>query len=181
LQAAGGTAITISWSRASKKHIGIAAAIALLGVLVDFGTKVAALAWLEPGNFIPLLGGLLILRLTRNSGAAFSMGESFTPVFTCFAIAALCVILCWLLPKVRHVGWAVTTGLLLAGISGNLFDRLFREPGPFRGEVIDFIQLPYFAIFNVADICITAAAVLVIWLSVIRQVSPGGASLRQDA
>ena len=68
---------------------------------------------------------------------------------------------------------------LLAGITGNLADRLFREPGPFRGHVVDFIQLPYFAIFNVADMFITAAAVLVIWLSMITQVSLGGVRLKE--
>jgi signal peptidase II len=181
LQAARGTAIATGWSRASTKHVGIAAVIALIGVAADLGTKMAALAWLDPAHPIGLLGGLVTLRLTRNPGAAFSMGESFTLVFSCFAILALIAISGWLLPKVQHAGWAVTTGLLLAGITGNLIDRLFREPGPFRGEVVDFIQLPYFAIFNVADICITSAAVLVIWLSVIRQVSPAGISLRKDA
>ena len=53
----------------------------------------------------------------------------------------------------------------MAGISGNLHDRLFRAPGPLLGHVVDFIQLPHFAIFNVADICITSAAVLVVLLS----------------
>ena len=67
------------------------------------------------------------------------------------------------------------------GITGNLADRLFREPAPFHGHVIDFIQLPYFAIFNVADIFITGAAVLVIWLSMITQVSLGGVRLKERA
>ena len=53
----------------------------------------------------------------------------------------------------------------MAGISGNLHDRLLRAPGPLLGHVVDFIQLPHFAIFNVADICITSAAVLVVLLS----------------
>ena len=66
----------------------------------------------------------------------------------------------WLLPRVRHTGWAVATGCLLAGIVGNLLDRLFREPAPFHGHVIDFLQLPNFAIFNVADTAIVVGAVL---------------------
>jgi len=73
----------------------------------------------------------------------------------------------------------VATGCLLAGIVGNLIDRLFREPGPFHGHVIDFLQLPHFAIFNVADMFITAAAVLVIWLSLITQVTLAGVRLKR--
>jgi len=65
-------------------------------------------------------------------------------------------------------------GLLLAGVSGNLNDRLTREPGPFHGHVIDFLQVPWFAVFNVADIWITFAAVTVIWLTMITQVNLAG-------
>ena len=109
------------------------------------------------------------------------MGEEFTVALTCVALAALVVVAGWLLPKVRHLGWAVATGCLLAGIVGNLIDRLFREPGPFRGHVIDFLQVPHFAIFNVADIFITVAAAMVIWLSMITQVTMAGVSLKQTS
>ncbi len=137
-----------------------------------------ALGQLDPERPIPLLGGLITLRLIRNSGAAFSMGEGFTIVFSLLAIAALVAVAAWGLPRVRHLGWAVTGGLLLAGISGNLADRLFREPGPLQGRVVDFIQLPYFAILNVADVFITAAAVIVVWLTTITQVGLDGVSLK---
>ena len=153
--------------------------IALGGIVLDQVTKALAVAYLDPSQPIELLGGLLNLQLIRNPGAAFSLGEQFTVVFTCIAIGALIGVSGWLLPKVRHVGWAVATGFLLAGIVGNLIDRLFREPAPFQGHVIDFLQLPYFAIFNVADIFITAAAAMVIWLSLISQVSLAGVRLKQ--
>ncbi|MDR1711493.1 MAG: signal peptidase II [Propionibacteriaceae bacterium] len=148
--------------------------IAAVGLAADFCTKVAALAWLDPAHPIRLLGGLVTLRLLRNPGAAFSMGENATPLFTVFAIAALIGVFGWMLPRVRHKGWAVATGLLIAGIAGNLIDRLSREPGPFYGQVIDFIELPYFAVFNVADMCITGAAVLIIWFSVVKQIGLNG-------
>lgn len=149
-----------------------------MGIVLDQVTKQLALAYLDPSRPIPLLGGLLTLQLIRNPGAAFSMGEQFTVVLACIAILAMLAVLIWMLPRVRHIGWAVGTGCLLAGIVGNLLDRLFREPGPFRGHVIDFLQLPYFAIFNVADILITTAAVTVIWLSLITQVNMAGVSLK---
>lgn len=157
----------------------LAVGIALIGVTLDQVTKVVALANLDPTRPVPLLGGLLTLQLIRNPGAAFSMGEDFTVVLTGIAIVALLAVSGWLLPRVRHIGWAVATGCLLAGILGNLIDRLFREPGPFRGHVIDFLQLPYFAIFNVADMFITAAAVIVIWLSLITQVTMAGVRLER--
>ncbi|MCW5953274.1 MAG: signal peptidase II [Propionibacteriaceae bacterium] len=157
----------------------LAAGIALIGIALDQLTKALAIAHLDPYQPIQLLGGLLTLQLIRNPGAAFSLGEQFTVVFTCIAIGALIGVSGWLLPKVRHIGWAVATGCLLAGIVGNLIDRLFREPGAFHGHVIDFLQLPHFAIFNVADMFITAAAALVIWLSLITQVSVAGVRLKR--
>jgi signal peptidase II len=57
-------------------------------------------------------------------------------------------------------------GLLLAGIAGNLTDRIFRDPGPLRGHVVDFLELPHWPIFNVADICINVAAALIVIQSV---------------
>jgi signal peptidase II len=174
VQAAGGTAITGSQPPAARRYWLIAVSIGVLGLGIDQAAKALAIAHLDPAHPVPLLGGLVTLQLTRNSGAAFSMGEGFTVGFTVVAVIALIAVGVWGLPRLRHLGWAVTMGLLLAGIAGNLTDRLFREPGPFQGHVVDFIQLPYFAIFNVADICITAAAVLVVWLSMIAKVNLDG-------
>ena len=61
---------------------------------------------------------------------------------------------CYLARRIGSVGWAIALGLLLAGVAGNLTDRLVREPGPLRGHVIDFFMLPNWPVFNVADICI---------------------------
>ena len=145
-----------------------------MGFCLDFLAKNIALANLDPTRPIPLLGGLVTLQLIRNPGAAFSMGESFTVVLTCLAIAALCFLLFWMVPRVGHPGWMVATGLLLAGVGGNLNDRLTREPGAFHGHVIDFLQVPWFAVFNVADMWITFAAIAVIWLTMITSVNLAG-------
>jgi signal peptidase II len=174
VQAAGGAAITSSEPLRVGRYRLVAVVVGVLGLALDQAVKALAIATLDPAHPIPLLGGLVTLQLIRNSGAAFSMGEGITPVFTVLAIVALVGVLAWAVPRVRHLGWAVTAGLLVAGISGNLTDRLFREPGPFRGHVVDFIQVPYFAIFNVADIFITAAAVLVVWLTMIAKVNLDG-------
>ncbi len=108
-----------------------------------------------------LVGDVLVLHLTRNAGAAFSAGTGYTEVFSCLAILAVLVVL-WLGRRLRSTTWAVAFGLLLAGISGNLTDRLVREPGPLRGHVVDFLMLPHWPVFNVADICINVAAGLIL-------------------
>ncbi len=170
LQAAGGTAIA-----GAARRLGLwALPIGLAGFGLDFATKQWALANLDPSAPTELIPGQLYLHLVRNPGAAFSMGEGFTVALTCLAIAAMCFLLFWMLPRVRHPGWMVATGLLLAGVSGNLNDRLTRAPGAFHGYVIDFLQVPWFAVFNVADIWITFAAISVIWLTMITQVNLAG-------
>lgn len=178
VQATRGTAITaeapplrgiISASRARQ----IALVVGALGFAADLGSKTWALASLRPQQPVPLVPGFLAFNLYRNPGAAFSMGEGVTWLFTGIAILALGATLFMLVPRLRHVGWAWGTGLLLAGIAGNLADRLVREPGPFRGYVIDFIQFPWF-ICNVADIWITFAAIVGGWVMLIAKVGPDG-------
>lgn len=149
--------------------IGVAAG----GYLVDRLAKGWALATLDPTNPVSLLGGLVHFRLVFNSGAAFSMGENLTVILSVFALMATVFVLTWVWPRVRTMSQAVTAGLLVAGITGNLTDRLIRPPGPLRGEVVDFIALPHFAIFNVADMCITFAAGLFIVLAIIDERSAG--------
>ena len=144
------------------------------GLTLDIVTKIIAVERLEPAAPVRLLGGLLTLRLIRNPGAAFSQGETITPVFGIAAIGVLLFVILKLVPKLGHRGWAVALGLLCAGVSGNLMDRLFRTPGVLRGHVVDFFQLPHFAIFNVADMCITAAAVMIMILAVIKNVAVTG-------
>lgn len=152
--------------------------LGVAGFLIDLAAKNAAIEHLDPTHPPVLLGGLLTLQLIRNPGAAFSMGESMTVGLTVLAIVALAFVALGMVPRVAHRGWVVAEGFLLAGISGNLADRLFREPGPFHGHVIDFLQLPHFAIFNVADMFITAAAALIVWLVAVAQVGPDGRSTR---
>ena len=147
--------------RRKRRLLSLFALVAALGYAADLGTKELALARLEPGDAVPLVGDWLSLFLTFNSGAAFSLGTSYTLVLTFVAIAAAGVVL-WTVRRLGSTGWALGLGFLLAGILGNLTDRLFREPSPFRGHVVDFLRFPDFPVFNVADICINIAAALII-------------------
>ena len=133
-------------------------------VTVDQVTKALAEARLVPGERVDLLGSLLGLRLAYNTGAAFSLGTSITPVFTAFACIAVVAIVVAII-RGRNVWWAVALGLLLGGATGNLIDRLSREPGFARGGVVDFLQLPYWPIFNVADMGVVSGALLIVLLS----------------
>lgn len=142
-----------------------AVGIGLLGLAADQLSKQAALENLEWGEPVDFLGSVLRFTLISNPGAAFGLGSGSTLALSIFAIVALIACLAIALPRIRRMSHAVALGLLLAGITGNLHDRLLREPSPLYGHVIDFIQLPYFAIFNIADICITVAAAFIIILS----------------
>ncbi|MDT0185464.1 signal peptidase II [Microbacterium sp. ARD31] len=135
-------------------------AVAVLAYLVDLGSKEWALRALADGD-VPLLGDWFVLHLTFNPGAAFSTGTDFTIVFTCLAMVAVVVVL-WLSRRVASTGWALALGLLLGGVGGNLTDRIVREPEPFHGHVVDFLMLPNWPVFNIADVCINVAAGLII-------------------
>ncbi len=152
-----------SSSRPSVRFRLIFALVALTALLVDVATKQWAVSALAQRD-IAVVGDLLTLHLTFNPGAAFSTGTRFTIVFTALAIVAVLVVL-WLSRRLGSVAWALALGLLLGGVAGNLTDRLFRDPEPFRGHVVDFLMLPHWPVFNVADICINLAAGLIIWQS----------------
>jgi len=132
---------------------------------VDQASKRAVLETLSPGQPVEIVGSLVRFNLIFNPGAAFSLGTSMTLALSIFAIVALMACVFIALRKVRTLVQGLAVGLMMAGISGNLHDRLFRAPGPLLGHVVDFIQLPHFAVFNVADMCITSAAILIILLS----------------
>ncbi len=147
-------------------------AVALVGYGADQLTKALAAAHLTPGEPRNLVGRLLRLDLTRNAGAAFSTGTSHTVLFTLLAIAALAVTLYFAL-RAGTTMWAVALGILAAGIAGNLTDRIARAPRGFSGHVVDFLEFPHWPIFNLADVCINIAALLIL-IQAYRGIRLGG-------
>jgi len=142
----------------------IIATLAVLVLAADQFTKHLALQNLPYQEPVPVIGDFLIFYLTSNPGAAFSLGEEVTWVFT-IALAAVAVVIVWLAAsRVTSRLWAVALGLLLGGVLGNLTDRVLREPGFAVGHVIDFINTPWLwffpgmspAIYNIADIFIVS-------------------------
>jgi signal peptidase II len=132
--------------------------------LLDFTTKTWALSHFS-SDPQPVIGTLLQFTLLKNSGAAFSFASGFTLIFSLLAIAVVATI-------IRFAGRITSRGwLLLGGVLGNLTDRAFREPGFFLGHVIDWIQIPNWPIFNIADIAISTAALLA-FIQTMRNVPP---------
>jgi signal peptidase II len=134
--------------------------VALPVYLADQLTKAWVSANLQPDQPRKLIGSVLQLNLTHNAGAAFSIGTGATWVLTAIA----CAVVVFVVMTARRLGsrsWALALGLLLGGSLGNLTDRIFRAPGPGRGLVVDFLQLPHYPIFNIADSAIVSAAVLI--------------------
>lgn len=176
LQAAGGAPLTAGPgpapaagpapgpTRSSRRHVGLLALVALVLLAVDVVTKVLVVARLEGERPVELLGGLLLLNVSRNPGAAFSLGQGATLLFTAVALAVVVVIL-RSARRLRSAGWGWALGLLLGGATGNLVDRLLRSPGPGRGAVVDFIDLRVWPVFNVADSGIVVGALLAVLLS----------------
>jgi signal peptidase II len=113
---------------------------------------------------IDVIGHWLQITYTRNPGAAFSLGGSFTVVLSVIAIT-VAVVIVRMASKLGSVAWAVALGGILGGAVGNLIDRLFRAPGPFHGHVVDWIAVPNYPVFNIADSAIFCSAALMIYLS----------------
>jgi len=147
-----------------RRRVGLLFGVAAGVFAADVISKVIVVATLTPNRPVWLIGGFLDLNLTRNSGAAFSFGTGMTIAFTAIAIGVIIFIL-RTSRRLQSLAWAVTLGLLLGGAAGNLTDRLLRSPGVFRGEVVDWIQLPHWPVFNVADSCIVCGGVLAVVLA----------------
>ena len=140
------------------------AGFAVFAYVFDQLTKLWVTSTMTEGERIPVLPPLLHWYYIRNSGAAFSIGENVTWIFT-IVMAAVSVAILFQLRKLGSAWWALSLGLLLGGALGNLTDRLFREPSFAMGHVVDFIQLPNFAIFNIADSAVVSGVVIICLLT----------------
>ena len=134
-------------------------AVATAVVAIDQLTKVWAVAALSDGP-TRVFGSLLEFRLTRNPGGAFSLLTNLTPVLAVLAVA-MAVYIVRTTRRTADLVMAYSLGLVLGGAVGNLVDRFVRSPGFLRGEVVDFIKVPHWPTFNLADSAITVGVVLI--------------------
>jgi signal peptidase II len=177
LQAAGGTPLTsqpagepdrpeeTGASRSASPRIVILLGVALLVLVLDIISKTIVVATLSDRLPLRLLGGLLTLREARNPGAAFSIGGTSTTIlFTAIAVGVV-IFIVRTSRRIYSLAWAIALGLLLGGAMGNLTDRIFRSPAPFRGWVVDWIQVPHWPVFNLADSAICCGGALMVLLA----------------
>ena len=138
------------------RHNRVAAAglVAAVVVAADQLSKTWAVHHLARRD-IHLLGSLR-LHLTYNSGGAFSLFTGNPWVFV-VAGAALVAVMLGMGRRLASMATAVALGLVVGGAVGNLSDRVFRDTG---GAVIDFIDLQWWPVFNVADAGVVCGAVL---------------------
>ncbi|SCF03832.1 signal peptidase II [Micromonospora purpureochromogenes] len=151
-----------------RKAVVVLVSIALAALLADLFTKHLALVTLDDRGPVRLLGGAVYLTLTRNSGAAWSIGADHTWVFPLITIGVVGWIV-WMAVRLRSLPWAVSLGLVLGGALGNLTDRIFRAPGHFVGHVVDMVSPfdPYgqvWPVFNLADSALVSGVLLAVLL-----------------
>ncbi len=153
-----------------RRAFGLLGAVASVILAADVLTKQLAVHQLDPYHPVRLLGGTVYLALATNPGAAFSLLREHTWLFPLLTIAAIGWI-GWMSRRLRSTSWALAFGLVLGGAVGNLGDRLFRAPGPFIGEVVDFVSLfnpegTIWPIFNLADSALCVGLALVLFLEI---------------
>lgn len=135
-------------------------------ILFDQGTKFWAEETLELGERTPVIGEAIQWQLVYNPGAAFGIGGDLTWILSLVAVFAVIGISIFV-ARISSVRWALAAGALLGGAISHLGDRLFREPGFARGEIVDFINYFGFFIGNVADIALVGGAIAIVLLSLI--------------
>jgi len=142
-------------------------AIALAVIALDQLTKHWAVTSLGTDREIDLFWTLR-LNLAFNNGMAFGQGQGFGPVIAVIATVVIVYLLVSLQTEASRMG-TIGMGLLIGGAAGNLIDRLFRgDDGFLQGGVVDFIDLQWFPIFNIADIAINVGAALLILNSILN-------------
>ena len=117
-------------------------AVAIAVVVLDQLAKFAVLRLVLASHSTPVLGRYVSLTVQYNTGAAFGMFPSATLCLTILAAVIIVVLIAY--------------GPRLGGAAGNLVDRIR------LGQVIDFIDVHFWPVFNVADIAITCGGVLIL-------------------
>ena len=150
-------------TRVKRTRPGLALAIVLGVVLLDQLTKLWAVHELADAP-LAIFGHDVGFRLARNTGGAFSLFQAFTPLLAVIAIG----VAFFLVRAVRRADdtlMVVALSLVLCGAVGNLLDRLFREGSGFLGGgVVDFIDLQWWPVFNVADAAVVIGGLLLVFV-----------------
>ncbi|WP_080794485.1 signal peptidase II [Corynebacterium pacaense] len=167
----------------SARRIAPMMAVIMVGIAaLDQLVKQIMLNWLEPGVPFPVIGDFFRFYLLFNPGAAFSMGDNMTWLFTTIQLGFFLGI-CIYAPRVRHRWIGVGLAFVAGGALGNVLDRLFRDPSFYVGHVVDYISVGSFAVFNIADAAISCGVVIFLIGMFLedRETTAGGAGQRPDS
>ena len=149
--------MTSAFARVRTSWIGAGAAVAVL--VLDILTKGWAVSALSDGRDIHIFW-TLHFALTHNEGMAFSTGTNIGPFIGMLAIVVIAILVATM-RKQSNAMSLVATGCIVGGATGNVLDRVFRGTGFMDGAVVDFIDLRWWPVFNVADIGIVCGAIAV--------------------
>jgi len=147
---------------AAPRQLRLIAVLAVTIVAIDQALKHWALNALSDGTIIDVVGSLRF-NLFFNTGVAFSLGsdDGIGPWISVLAILVVVGLSLGATSRTR-LG-AIASGLIAGGAVGNLIDRAFRgDQGFLHGAVVDFIDLQWWPVFNVADACIVVGALLMV-------------------
>lgn len=132
-------------------------AVAGLVLAADQAAKYAVRVSIDPNQSIPVIKGLFYFTHVKNTGAAFGMFSQKQPIFVAATVLAIILIIVYhMKTKEADLLFNVALGLELGGAIGNLIDRIS------QGWVTDFLHVPNFPVFNIADSAIVAGVVLLI-------------------
>ncbi|HXF72593.1 MAG TPA: signal peptidase II [Actinomycetota bacterium] len=159
--------------RAGDRLAGWLYAAAAAAYLLDRASKIWAERTLAGRPPLELVPGVLRLTFTTNSGGAFGIGRTAPWLFASATVVVSALIVAASF-RVARRGTAVALGLILGGALGNLTDRLVRGPG-ISGQVVDFIDLRVWPVFNLADSAIVVGAALLVLGGIRREDEARGA------
>ena len=157
--------MTSAFARVRTSRIGIGAALAVL--ILDILTKGWAVSALSDGRDIHIFW-TLHFALTYNEGMAFSTGTNVGPLIGMLAIVVIAILIFTMRNQSSGVS-LVATGCIIGGAIGNVLDRVFRGSGFMGGAVVDFIDLRWWPVFNVADIGIVCGAIAVAYSMIVSK------------
>jgi signal peptidase II len=134
---------------------GLAGLVVLLVLLVDQATKALVRGSIDPGEQNEVVGPLSFVNV-HNRGVAFGFLDGGGPIVLVVTLTALALLLAYFARHAERPLLWLPTGLVLGGALGNLIDRVH------QGYVTDFIHVPHWPAFNVADMCITGGVVALV-------------------